>query len=222
MLRIGLVGGCIILDLLARGQPPESIRIIDLRPPVRKDLLDDKAASIVQFAQADITSKASVDEAFNKQWPQSVAKLPLTVIHTAAVINPSDRAKSLLYRCLAINQVGTTYVLNAAEATGADVFIATSSGSVDIRRVGFWIKPWTRWPRRFVQTVGHVDASAPLRSHEEYFGNYAVSKAAAEKIVIKANSPTFRTGCIRPVNGVYGNRYDHTLGTYLKTSKVQT
>jgi nucleoside-diphosphate-sugar epimerase len=138
------------------------------------------------------------------------------------VINPSERAESLLYRCSAVNTNGTINVLNAAKASGADVFIATSSGSVDMRRVGFWIAPWTQWPRRFVQTVGKVDTSAPLRSHKEYFGNYAVSKAAAEKAVINANSPTFKTGCIRPANGIYGNRYDHTLGTYMSMPKVPT
>jgi len=138
------------------------------------------------------------------------------------VINASERAESLLYRCSAVNTNGTINVLNAAKASGADIFIATSSGSVDMRRVGFWIAPWTQWPRRFVQTVGKVDTSAPLRSHKEYFGNYAVSKAAAEKAVINANSPTFKTGCIRPTNGIYGNCYDHTLGTYMSMPKVPT
>ncbi|TID17134.1 putative dehydrogenase-like protein [Venturia nashicola] len=218
----GLVGGCIILHLLARGQSPESIRLIDFRAPVRKDYLDNKAASKVQFARADITSEASTNEAFDKPWPESVAQLPLTVIHTAAVINPSERAKSLLYRCSAVNVNGTINVLNAAKSSGADVFIATSSGSIGLRPAEFLILPWARWPRRFVQTVGHVDTSAPLRSHEEYFGNYAVTKAAAEKIVINANSTTFKTGIIRPANGVYGNRYDHTLGTYMNLSKIPT
>ncbi|KAE9967847.1 hypothetical protein EG328_007939 [Venturia inaequalis] len=218
----GLVGGCIILHLLARGQSPESIRLVDFRAPVRKDYLDNKSASKVQFAQADITSEASTNVAFDKPWPKSVAQLPLTVIHTAAVINPSERAKSLLYRCSAVNLDGTINVLNAAKRSGADVFIGTSSGSVDLRPVQFFIPPWTRWPRRFVQTISHVDTSLPLRSHEEYFGNYALTKAAAEKVVINANSPALKTGVIRPTNGVYGNRHDHTLGTYMNMSKIPT
>jgi len=86
------------LQLLARGQTPESIRLIDFRPPSRIDLLN-RNASKVQFVQADISSETSTNEAFSKPWPKSVASLPLTVFHTAAVINPSDRAKSLLYRC---------------------------------------------------------------------------------------------------------------------------
>lgn len=222
MLNAGLVGGCIILHLLARGQSPESIRLVDFRAPVRKDYLDNKSASKVQFAQADITSEASTNVAFDKPWPKSVAQLPLTVIHTAAVINPSERAKSLLYRCSAVNLDGTINVLNAAKRSGADVFIGTSSGSVDLRPVQFFIPPWTRWPRRFVQTISHVDTSLPLRSHEEYFGNYALTKAAAEKVVINANSPALKTGVIRPTNGVYGNRHDHTLGTYMNMSKIPT
>jgi nucleoside-diphosphate-sugar epimerase len=220
--EIGLVGGCIILHLLARGQPPESIRLVDFRPPVRADLLDNDKVSKVQFVQADITSETSTNEAFSKPWPKSVSRLPLTVFHTAAVINPSERAESLLYRCSAVNTAGTIHVINAAKTSGADVFIATSSGSVDMRRVDFWIAPWTKWPRRYVQTIGDVDSTLPVRSHKEYFGNYAVSKAVAEKSVLNANSPTFRTGCIRPTNGIYGNRYDHTLGTYMSMGKVPT
>ncbi|QDS68357.1 hypothetical protein FKW77_010723 [Venturia effusa] len=216
----GLVGGCIILHLLARGQSPESIRLVDSRPPVRKDYLDNEAARKIQFCQTDITSNTSTNEAFDKPWPKSVAHLPLTVIHTAAVINASERAKSLLYRCLTVNLDGTINVLSAAKRSGADVFIGTSSGSVDMRPVDFWIPPWTKWPRRFVQTIGHVDTSAPLRPHEEYFGNYAVSKAAAEKAIIEANSPNLRTGVIRPTHGIYGHSTDHTLGTYMHMSKV--
>jgi nucleoside-diphosphate-sugar epimerase len=185
-------------------------------------LLNHDKFSKVHFVQADITSEKSTNEAFSKPWPKAVASLPLTAFHTAAVINPSERAECLLYRCSAVNTTGTIHVLNAAKACGADIFIATSSGSVDMRRADFWIAPWTKWPRRFVQTMGGVDPSLPLRPHNEYFGNYAVSKAAAEKVVLNANSPGFRTGCIRPTNGVYGNRYDHTLGTYMSMGKVPT
>src|ERR1700744_4311629 len=35
----GLVGGSIVLQLLARGQAPEAIRIVDLHRPRRRDLL---------------------------------------------------------------------------------------------------------------------------------------------------------------------------------------
>lgn len=222
MQNVGLVGGYIILHLLARGQSPESIRLVDFRPPVRKDYLDNEAARKIQFVQADITSEASTNKAFDTQWPKSVAHLPLTVIHTAAAINPSERAKSLLYRCSAVNLNGTMNVLNSAKRSGADVFIGTSSGSVDLRPVGFWIPPWVRWPHRFVQTFGHVDTSAPLRPHEEYFANYAATKAAAEKVIINANCSTLKTGVIRPSNGVYGNRHDQMLGFYMTTGKITT
>lgn len=43
-----------------------------------------------------------------------------------------------------------------------------------------------------------------MRPHADYFSNYAYSKALAERIVGEANAPGFRTGSIRPGNGIYG------------------
>src|ERR1051326_2824015 len=49
----GMVGGFIVLHLIARGQPPESVRIVDLRKPDRPDLNNGKVAK-VQYVQANI------------------------------------------------------------------------------------------------------------------------------------------------------------------------
>jgi len=121
-----------------------------------------------------------------------------------------------------VNLTGTANVLSAAKRAGADIFLATSSASIAIRPVKYWIWPWQRNPKHFCQIIGEDDAYAPLRDHFEYFGNYAVSKAHAEKLVMAANSENFRTGCIRPANGVYGTRYDHTVGQYLTRGNVPT
>lgn len=83
----GGVGGQIILHLLLRGEPPESIRIVDLKKVERADMMTGAAAKVA-FAQADITSPSATKAAFDKPWPKSVAKLPLTVFHTAALIIP--------------------------------------------------------------------------------------------------------------------------------------
>jgi nucleoside-diphosphate-sugar epimerase len=179
-------------------------------------------ASKVPFVQADITSETSTNDAFNAPWPKDVSRLPLTVFHTAAVINPSERMKSLLFRCSAVNTTGTAHVMSAAKAVGADIFVATASASIAVRPVQYWIPPWKQWPVRFFQVYGEDDAYQPLRGHYDYFGNYAVSKAQAEKLVLEANSPSFKTGCIRPANGVYGNKFDHTVGTYAKIGNVPT
>lgn len=52
----------------------------------------------------------------------------------------------------------------------------------------------------------------PLRPHDEYFGNDAHSKAIVERMVCEANAPDFRTGTIRPGNGIYGAPNDTNFG----------
>jgi nucleoside-diphosphate-sugar epimerase len=217
----GLVGGNIVLHLLARGEAPECIRIIDFRQPFREDMVKG-AASKVAFFQADISSESSTKAAFEELWPRKISALPLTVFHTAAVINPHDRSKAIFHRVSAVNIDGTANVLSSAKAAGASVFIATSSGSVAVRPTNFWVPLWRHWPDRYLQMFTEDDAYKPLRPHEEFFGNYAAAKAQAERLVLEANSEKFKTGCIRPVNGIYGNKYDQTSGNYLGRGVVPT
>lgn len=173
-------------------------------------------ASEVEFIRADISSAASVEAAFSAPWSSAaVSSLPLTVFHTAAVIVPSDRSRLMYGLCESVNVRGTQNVVDAARRAGADICVSTTSGSISIRPVEFWCAPWklwTRWPRNVWQVLDEADFFKPLRPHEEFFGNYSVSKAAAERIVCGANSPDFRTGCIRPANGVYGNPTDNPVG----------
>jgi nucleoside-diphosphate-sugar epimerase len=209
----GLVGGSIVLQLLARGQTPESIRIIDLRRPRRHDLLT-APGSLVPFVEADITSDESVRRAFNAPWATSVARLPLTVFHTAAVIIAQDRAQVLQNRSSLVNHIGTAHVLSAAQAAGADIFVSTSTGAIAVRPLSVWFAPWKTHPKGYTQVYPNPDEDQTIRPRNEYAGNYAVSKAEAEVLVLKANSPTFRTGCLRPACGVYGNEFDLTIGLY--------
>ncbi|KAK0628365.1 hypothetical protein B0T17DRAFT_614296 [Bombardia bombarda] len=218
----GLVGGYMVLQLLERGQPPESIRIVDFRAPNRNDMTSSPAAAAVDFVRADISSAESTDRAFAKPWPASVAHLPLTVFHTAAVIVPSDRSRLVYSFCEAVNVRGTQHVVDSARRAGADVLVSTTSASISIRPVGFWVAPWKLWSRsskladaglrHFWQVLDEADFFEPPREHHEYYANYPASKAAAERIVCVANAPGFRTGCIRPGNGVYGNPTDNTVG----------
>lgn len=224
-----------MLQLLERGQPPESIRIVDVRPPSRADM-GRGAAAEVEFVQADISSAAATDAAFGKPWRASVAHLPLTVFHTAAVIVPSDRSRLVAGPCEAVNVRGTQHVVDAARRAGADVLVSTTSASISVRPVELWVPPWRMWasswwpregsnssnrsrnnssgswPRHYWQVLDDADFRAPLRRHDEFYANYAASKAAAERIVCGANAAGFRTGCIRPANGVYGNPTDNTVG----------
>ena len=208
-----------MLQLLARGQHPSAIRTIDLRKPHRHDMLEGPASE-VDFVETDIASYDSVMQAFAKAWHPSVAGLPLTVFHTAAVIVPSDRSKLLYGFCEAVNVRGTQHVVEAARRAGADVLVSTTSGSISIRPVEYWVPPWRMWswPRNFWQVLDETDFFKPLRPHDQFYANYPASKAAAERIVCEANTADFRTGCIRPANGVYGNPTDNTVGGSLMHS----
>ncbi|KAI0126453.1 hypothetical protein BJ170DRAFT_628799 [Xylariales sp. AK1849] len=215
----GLVGGFIVLQLLARGTPPVNIRIIDIRKSERDDMATGTAKD-VDFIQTDITSRASVDIAFDKPWDRSCSHLPLTVFHTAAVILASDRSQHLYGFPESVNVQGTAHVLQAARKAGADVFSSTSSASISVQPVLPF--GWTREPKHFWQILNEQDFFRPIRPREGYFGNYPASKAVAERLVCAANSESFRTGCIRPANGVYGNPTDNTVGGPLSKSTFPT
>lgn len=218
----GGVGGQIILQLLERGQSPESIRNVDFRAPDREDMLGGPAAQ-TDFTKTDITSVSSTSAAFSKPWPDSVAGLPLTVFHAAAVIIHYERRLATYDRVKGVNVDGTQNVMDAAKAAGADVFVYTSSASVGNLPVYYWGAPWRRWPQNYCQVIGESDFDRPLRPHGQFWGNYPHSKAVAERLVADANSPTFRTGIIRPGNGIYGSsKGDQLVGLCLRSGTFPT
>ncbi|KAL2843655.1 hypothetical protein BJY01DRAFT_235595 [Aspergillus pseudoustus] len=195
----GLLGNWIISHLIARGESAAAIRTLDINPPSRELL-----ALGITFVQTNITDPVVVRSAFSQAWPADVAGMPLTVFHSAAVIRPAERHKAFLPLSRNVNVRGTINVLDAAQKAGATCFISTSSGSVSIRRARFWIAPWERIPENFVQVVD--DDTEPPKEHGQFFGNYPVTKLEAEGIVRAADDlkSGFRTGCIRPANGIYG------------------
>lgn len=216
----GLVGGYIVLQLLERGQPPNSIRIVDFQTPHRTDMLSGPASKI-DFRKADIRSTESMDAAFFAPWDASVAGLPLTVFHTAAVIIPSARSELVNGFCESVNVRGTENTLAAARKAGADVLVMTSSASIAIRPVEMWGSPLV-WPRHYAQVLDESDFFQPIRPHHEFFGNYPASKAKAERIVCGANGKGLRTGCIRPGNAVYGHPTDNIIGGPLNMQTYPT
>ncbi|KAI0659337.1 NAD-P-binding protein [Cubamyces menziesii] len=225
----GFLGGWIVLHLLARGEDPRRIRILDIRRPVRQDLLEGPATE-VDFCQVDVTNAAAVDAAFRKPWPSSTlddgSEPPLTVFHTAAIIRFYERHPCLQPYSDRVNVLGTQNIVNAARKAGATTLIYTSSGSVSVRRSRFWLWPWEREPAFFVQAIGDDDAQVPTR-HEHFFSNYAVSKRKAEMVVRNADkSPSgksmLRTGCIRPGNGIYGPGGDLLVAAYLHRKSNMT
>ncbi|KAK1829845.1 sterol-4-alpha-carboxylate 3-dehydrogenase, decarboxylating [Podospora conica] len=209
----GMVGGDIVLQLLQRGQSPESIRIIDFQPVSRQDVKEKAKGST--FVKADMTSPASVEAAFSTPWPASVAKKPLTVFHTAAMIDPAARSERLYGRIRRVNVDGTANVLGAAKAAGADIFVATSSASASFIPADLWIWPWQSMPGKWYHSATEADFDSPLRPHDQFFSNYAKSKAEAERLICGSNQEGFRTGTIRPGNGIYGQKTDPVLGALL-------
>ncbi|PSR78591.1 hypothetical protein PHLCEN_2v7338 [Hermanssonia centrifuga] len=219
----GFLGGWIVLHLLQRGEDPRRIRVLDIRPPIRKDL-QEGAACDVDFVQVDITNAKAVNAAFRKAWPDSSQSASpqvheITVFHTAATIRFFERHPSLLHLSERVNLHGTQNILEAAKSIGVRTLIYTSSGSVGVRRTRLWLWPWQKEPKFFTQVINEDDANLSRR-HEQFFSNYAVSKLSAERSVRAADqSPSgdgkLRTGCIRPGNGIYGPGGDLVAGSYL-------
>lgn len=211
----GMVGGYIVLQLLARGEPPEAIRIVDFQPPRRTDMLSHPGITRIAFHKADLSSATQTDAAFSAPWPSvAIASLPLTVFHTAAVLIPTARSPLVAGFCDAVNVGGTAHVVSAARRASADVLVSTSSGSIAIRPVGLWSGP--RELRGYAQVLDEADFFAgPVRPHAEFYANYPAAKARGERLVCEANGPEMRTGCIRPCNGVYGQATDNLVGAPL-------
>jgi nucleoside-diphosphate-sugar epimerase len=197
----GLVGGSIVQHLLLRGEDSEAIRILDLREPTQSLILESK----VRFIKTDVTSSESVNEAFAAAWPSSrVAKLPLTIFHTVAYINPSERKQDFMAIYQAVNVDGTRHVLEAAKGAGATCLVATASGTVGMKPPSYFISPFTRWSKNALQILSEPEpfnANLPISG---YNSCYSYSKAVAESYVLGANSPSLRTGCVRPGHAIYG------------------
>ncbi|KAF7980314.1 hypothetical protein HWV62_39112 [Athelia sp. TMB] len=236
----GFLGGWIVVQLLERGEKPENIRIIDLYPPTRLDLTTG-AAKDIQFAQVDVTDSVALLAAFLAPWPaSSPASAGLTVFHTAANIRFYEKHPALLPRSLHVNAHGTQNVVDATRKAGASVLVYTSSASVQVKRTRFLLWPWETAPANYVQVFkdgkGEIEdlgvskgGNGPEtgKRHEEYFSNYAASKAVGERLVRCANGTSsgegvIKTGCLRPANGVFGPGGDMMSGAFLKRGSNPT
>ncbi|KAL0576070.1 hypothetical protein V5O48_005898 [Marasmius crinis-equi] len=239
----GFLGGWIVMQLLQRGENPKNIRILDVRPPTRRDLTAGKAKE-VQFVKVDVTDKSSVEAAFEAPWLQGASQDEITVFHVAAVIRFHERHRIFLGMSEKVNVQGTQNVIDAARKIGVTVLVATSSGSVAQWKPGSLLMwPW-QWPwvtellglelgrARLIQVLGDQEAGGeneasrgPLpRDMDDFCTLYSYTKLIGERLVREADkSPTgsapksklLRTGCLRPINSIYGpgsDVYDYYLG----------
>nr|POF03948.1 3 beta-hydroxysteroid dehydrogenase type 7 [Quercus suber] len=176
-MRAGLVGGWILRHLLTRGEDPGAIRLLD-----RREQQSHKDLEPVIFCHVDIRDSESLEAAFTTPWPPHVKHLPLTVVHTAAIIDCHNRADDLLPAISEVNIAGTSKVIVAAKRAGASVFTATSSASISARPPKWFPPPWRLQPDGFFQFI--ENAQPTLDADDE--------------------ASAFRTGCIRPGNALYG------------------
>lgn len=185
--------------LLMRGENPDAIRISDMSSPIKEE-----TAGKVDCVKTDITSIDSVQHAFRKPWPKSIASKPLTVFHCAAYISSQDRHRSMLPKFQNVNIKGTENVLTAAHESGASIFIATSSASIAIRPPSYFPYPWQRWPKDIFQVRPNAEPLPSDTPPEGFAACYTWSKMKAEELVLKANRDGFLTGTIRPGHAIYG------------------
>ncbi|KAK7036585.1 hypothetical protein VNI00_011518 [Paramarasmius palmivorus] len=227
----GFLGGWLVIQLLERGEDPQNIRILDVRPPNRRDFTSGLAKD-VPFVKVDITNKEDVIAAFSAPWP-TTDNSEITIFHTAAVIRFHERHPSLLPLSEKVNIQGTQNVIDAAKAIGATVLISTSSASVAHWWPGrLFSFPW-EWPQIFgwfglerripamkhVMVLGDQEAGGPNEQQrgrlphtiEEFCTIYSYTKLIAEKLVREAdkapthfNGKVVRTGALRPGNAIYG------------------
>lgn len=205
------------MHLLARGEDPRNIRVVDMRRPVREDLLFGKAAE-VGFVVANVCDLASLRAAFSAHWPDSNSKTKITVFHTVSTMRYYERHPFFIPRSTDINVTGTRNVLTVVKESEVDIFIYTSSASIPVPRTNFWVWPWQTHPTTSVQVVkDEFHLARAKRKHSEFFSNYSYTKYIAERQVCEADSPSdgFRTGCLRPGNAIYGSGGDLNAGAYL-------
>lgn len=192
-----------------RGQDPDTVRILDLASPTKEEM-----AGAVEYVKTDITDLESVQSAFRIDWPKSAASKPLTVFHCAAYIMSQDRHRTMLPKYMSINVRGTENVLTASREAGASIIIATSSGSVSIRRPSFFPFPWQRWPKDIFQVLPNAEPLPYDTPNEDCIACYTYSKMKAEEMVLKANHSGVLTGIIRPGHAIYGIAETSSSVTY--------
>lgn len=211
--------------LLARGEDPKNIRILDIRAPTRTDLTQGPA-KLAEFMRTDVTDEESVIAGFTKSWPPTASpNSDITVFCTAANIRFYEGHPALVPLSAKVNVTGLENVIKGSIACGATILIATSSGSVGVRSTRFFLVPWESEPRFFTQVL-RDDAKESTRPHRSFFSNYGYTKMIGEIRVLAADKSsgasgkTLRTGAIRPGNGVYGVGGDQLVEFYLKNPDI--
>ncbi|KAF2149871.1 NAD(P)-binding protein [Myriangium duriaei CBS 260.36] len=165
----GFLGGA-VLRALEEAHPDWKLYNLDQRPP--------SPPTSAKFLQADITIASSVETAI-------LSARPDVIVHTAGVVPNGQRrystSPSVRAPTFTINVDGTSNVLSAARKANVSSLVYTSSCTV------------------VSDDLAHdyplMNESLPT-SHATLA--YGASKAAAERLVLAANSPSLTTCALRP------------------------
>ncbi|KXZ47088.1 hypothetical protein GPECTOR_38g325 [Gonium pectorale] len=190
----GFLGSCIVRQLEERLGPKVDIVVLDTAVHTKfGPMLPD-----VTFISGDICTYTHV---------QMATAGVECVVHTAGLVGDCRTTESAF---TAVNEQGTRNVVEACLERDVRVLVYTSSVSVLFSASaaknsggGGLLEP-------------ALETAKPL-SAEDLNGGYARSKAAAERLVLAANSHVLHTIALRP-GGVYGHN-DPNLMTYIMAGR---
>ena len=198
---LALTGGCgfvgsHVCDLLLSGKfsgvRVKEIRILDLKPPNQNHLLRPwlDEPSPITFIQGSISDRDALQKAFEGAD---------AVLHLASLIDFGNQPANKL---MLVNYIGTKFVIDAAVAAKAKVFVYTSSLAT--------VTPWGE-----CHNLGD-DAPTPAKPEDIVGQFYGYSKSLAEKDVVEANSDRMRTCALR-FRGLYGDGDPYYIVNVLRT-----
>ncbi|KAL9126460.1 MAG: hypothetical protein Q9217_004498 [Psora testacea] len=161
--------GIFIIEALREKHPDWSITVFDLKPPR-------EPKPHVTYWQGDVTSADDVEGAIK-------AFKPRVIIHSAGLVPPLKHrfGRELESQVLNINLNGTRNMLTAAKKHGVEAFVWTGSCTAIIDDFRYQYR--------------NIDETYPTSDKSLLYGE---SKAAAEKLVLAANSATLLTCALRP------------------------
>ena len=161
--------GRLIVEAVQEKHPNWLITVFDLKPP-------SEPLRNVTYVQGDVTKTSEVGSVMKKANPRAI-------IHCAGLVPPLKYRFTREWEPLVfdINVNGTRNMLAAAEALRVEAFV--------------WTGSCTAVTDDFRYQYRNIDESYPTSTKSLIYGE---SKAAAEKLVISANSTSLSTCALRP------------------------
>jgi sterol-4alpha-carboxylate 3-dehydrogenase (decarboxylating) len=189
----GLQGSHIVLSLLER-YPKSTIAVMARNPTVN-------TFPGVSYHHGDITSPSDIDRVLS-------AVRPTVVYHCAGAMTVGRKpiGDSVVRK---INVDGTRLMLEASARFGVRAFVFTSSASVAQKYGGGFAD------------LQKCDETAPTVEEEDGGLSYPWTKAAAERLVLRADNPVggMRTVALRPAV-IYGERDNDMIPNLMATYRA--